>query len=151
MGPRVEETMSATLIPTKSSGERPPILPPVTTTFAGPPGDDSWLGMLTDEIRRICRFADAAEGEELATMIGLLDVRRKLVINETLLHNSLGDFPLPPVSNIPVDFLLAPSREQRILQGFLDQLDECRARCERRLVRHRFEVRLMRDLGASDS
>ena len=84
-------------------------------------------------------------------MIGFLDIRRAMVVNETLLHNALGDFPLPPLSEIPIDFLLAPSREQRILQGFLNQLEECRARCERRLVRHRFEVRLMRDLGASDS
>ncbi len=96
-------------------------------------------------------MADAAEGEDLASMIGFLDLRRAMVINETLLNNSLGDFPLPPVSDIPIDFLLAPSREGRILQGFLNQLDECRARCDRRLSRHRFEVRLMRDLGASDS
>ena len=144
--------MSATLIPTKTAGERPPILPPTTTTFDGSPdGNDSWLSKLSDEVRRICRFSDAAQGEDLITMIELLDVRRRMVVQETLLHNSLGDFPLPPISNIPIDFLLAPSREQRILQGFLNSLDECRARCERRLTRHRFEVRLIRDLGASDS
>ena len=143
--------MSATLTPTKTAGERPPILPPVTTTFDGAPDDDSWLEKLTDEIRRICRFADAAEGENLSTMIELLDLRRQMVLQETLLHNSLGDFPLPPISNIPIDFLLAPSREQRILQGLLNQLEECRARCERRLARFRFAARLSRDLGTSDS
>ena len=143
--------MSANLIPTQTAGQRPPTIPPVVTTFDGAPDDDSWVDRLSDEIRRICRFADAAGGDDLAQMIGLLEIRRAMVVNETLLHNSLGDFPLPPVSNIPIDFLLAPSREQRILQGFLNQLDDCTARCQRRLERHRFEVRLLRDLGASDS
>ena len=143
--------MSAIPIPTKPAGERPPTLPPVATTFAGPPSDDSWLGRLNDEVRRICRFADAAAGESLEPMLGLLDLRRAMVVNETLLHNSLGDFPLPPISDIPIDFLLAPTREGRTLQGFLNRLDECHARCERRLARHRFEMRLIRDLGASDS
>lgn len=99
----------------------------------------------------MCRFADAAEGEDLASMIGLIDIRRTMVITETLRDNQLGDFPLPPVSNIPIDFLLSPSREQRILQDLLNQLDDCKARCERRLARHRFEVRLSKDLGTSDS
>lgn len=143
--------MSATALPTKPCGERPPIFPPVHTTFAGSPGDDSWLEKMTDEVRRICRFADAAEGENLVTMIPLLDIRRSMVIQETMGHNALGDFPLPPVSNIPIDFLLAPSPEERILQGLLNQLDDCVARCERRLSRYRFEMRLSRDLGTSDS
>ncbi len=144
--------MNATLIPTKPAGERPPVPPPTRTTFDGSPdGNDSWIERLTDEVRRICRFADAANGEDLATMIEMLDLRRSLVVKETLLHNALEDFPLPSLSNIPIDFLLAPSREQRALQGLLNGLDECRARCERRLSRFRFEARLSRDLGASDS
>ena len=147
----MEKSMSTVAIPTKPGGSRPPVLPPISTTFDGTPSDDSWLVRMTDEVRRMCRFADAAEGEDLASIIGLLDIRRAMVVNETMAHNALGDFPLPPVSNIPIDFLLSPTREQRILQDLLNQLDDCRARCERRLARHRFEVRLSKDLGASDS
>ncbi len=143
--------MSATALPTKPCGERPPIFPPTRTTFDGASGDDSWIVRMTDEVRRICRFADAAEGENLATMIPLLDIRRSMVITEMMTHNSLGDFHLPAVSNIPIDFLLAPSREQRIYQGLLNQLDECVERCERRLSRYRFELRLSSDLNSSDS
>src|SRR4051794_29217585 len=98
--------MSATALPTKPYGERPPIFPPVRTTFDGAGGDDSWLTRMTDEVRRICRFADATDGDQLATMIPLLNVRRARVIEEILGYNALGDFPLPPNSNIPIDFLL---------------------------------------------
>jgi hypothetical protein len=143
--------MSTVAIPTKPSGNRPPTLPPSSTTFDGASGGDSWIVRLTDEVRRMCRFADAAEGDDLEHMISLIDIRRAMVINETMSQNALGDFPLPPVSNIPIDFLLSPTKEQRILQDLLNQLDDCRARCERRLARHRFEVRLSKDLEASDS
>ena len=134
---------------TLDSGARPPIPPPFKTTFDGSPDDDSWLERIADEVRQICRFADAANGEDLQTMLELLDLRRQFVIRETLLRNALDDSLLPPLADMALDYLLAPSREGRRLQGLLDRLDDCRARCERRLTRYRFEVRLSRDLGAS--
>lgn len=143
--------MSLTANP-KPAAERPPTPPPVRTAFDGSGnGDDSWIDRLTEEVRRICRFADAASGEDLSQMIDLLGARRSMVIRETMLHISLGDLSLPPVSNLSVDFLLNFTPEERTLQGLLNQLDDCTARCERRLSRHRFEMRLLRDLGTSDT
>ena len=148
---RVETPMTLAVLPTRTSGVRPPTPPPAKTAFDGAPGDDSWLESLANEVRLICRLANAAKGEALSQMIELLDLRRTMIANEAMLYNALDDLPLPPVSDIPIDFLLAPTRESRILQGHLNALEECRARCERRLSRYRFEMRLSRDLNASES
>lgn len=145
--------MNATLIPTKTAGDRPPILPPVHTTFDGSMGDgDSWITHLADDVRMICRHADAASAEGLETMIGVLQTRKRLVVMETLAQHATEDYPLPPILDFAIDYLTSSStREERILHGLLVQIEECQARCERRLARHRFELRLLRDLGASDS
>ncbi len=145
--------MSATLIPTKTAGARPPILPPVGTTFDGAPdGGDSWLVFLQEDVRLVCQHADAATAESLETMIGLLDGRKRLVVSEIWAYLALQDYPVPPIADFPIDYLIESStREERILSGLVSKLDDCRARCERRLSRHRFELRLNQDLGTSDS
>ena len=144
--------MSCTAIPTKTSAERPPILPPVRTTFDGTPGDDSWLAHLSDDVRMICRHADAASGEALATMIDVIEVRKRRVVMETLAQHAIEDYPLPPLSGFTIEYLAPrPTREEHILRDLLGKLEECQARCKRRLSRHRFEMRLLGDLGASDS
>lgn len=144
--------MSDTLIPTKTAGARPPILPPVTTTFDGAPEDDSWLNYLQDDVRMICRHADAAKSDGLEMMISLLDRRKGLVVSEIWAYLALQDYPVPLLLDLPVDYLIGSStRAERILSGLVTQIEECRARCERRLTRQRFEMRLLRDLDASDS
>lgn len=145
--------MSATPLTTKTAGQRPPIFPPVTTTFDGAPdGGDSWLEYLQEDVRRICHLADAAKADGLDIMISLLDRRKKLVVSEIWAYLALQDYPVPPLLDLPLDYLIGSStREERILSGLVTKIEECRARCERRLARHRFETRLLRDLDASDS
>ena len=146
--------MSATPIPTKTAGQRPPVLPPVATTFDGASdGDDRFLERLRDDVRMICRHADAAGPDGLETLLDLVDRRRRLVLSEIWAYTATDGEPmaLPPLRGLPLDYLIErPTREQRILQALVDQLDECHARCGRRLARHRFEVRLSQDLGTSE-
>lgn len=146
--------MSATLIPTKTAGERPPILPPVTTTFDGASGDDgdSALDWMRDNVRSAIRHADAASGDKIEGALAALRLRRNWVNADLDGMRMLFDYPIPSVEGFSMDYLLnRGGRVETALLNLLGQLDEAIARSERRLARHRFEVRLLDDLGASDS
>ena len=146
--------MSCTATPTKTSAERPPILPPVRTTFDGTPDGDgeSALAWMADNVRRMIRHVDASQAEELAANLDLLALRRKWVNDDLSALRMFEDFPLPPFEGFSVDFLMDRiDRTEATLLTLLGDIDECIARSERRLARHRLQMRLLRDLGASDS
>jgi hypothetical protein len=101
----------------------------------------------------ICRHADAAAADTLELMIEILDQRNRFILSEmwAYMATDLETVSLPPIGGFPLDYLFeTPTREQRILQDLINRLEDCKARCERRSSRHRFELRLNRDLGTSD-
>ena len=144
--------MVASPVLTKTSGERPPILPPVLTTYDGAPDDgDSILIRMTNDVRWTVRHADASDGDGLPTMIDALAQRHRWVTSELEATRMLMTFSLPSVEGFSIDYLLANvDRAEASLIRLLDELDECMARSERRLARHRLQVRLLRDLDPSD-
>ena len=146
--------MSATLIPTQTSGARPPTPPIVKTAFGAEPDDegDSVLVKITDDVRWTIRHADASEGDNLPTMIDALVQRRRWVETELATTRMMTSFALPAIDGFSIDYLLKDFDPfERALVGLIEDLDDCHARSERRLARHRLQMRLLRDLGTSDS
>lgn len=145
--------MSLTVLPTKPAAGRPPTPPPVVTTFDGAPGDDgeSALNWMSDNVRRAVRRADASQPEELDAMLIALRQRHKWVTQDLDSMRLFFDYPLPSVEGISIDYLLKRGdRAETTLLGLVNLLDEAIARSERRLSRHRFELRLLQDLDASN-
>jgi hypothetical protein len=146
--------MSNVAIPTKPGGERPPTVPPANTTFDGMPSDDgeSSIAWLSENVRRTIRAADAASGEDIETMLGLVEQRRRWIEGELNWIGLLEDHSLPPFEGFSLDHLVVRNtREEKTLLSLIAQLDDCRARCERRLSRFQSDMRLSNLLDASDS
>lgn len=146
--------MSTVAIPTKTAGQRPPVVPPVHTTFDGSPSNDgeSYLVWLSNDVRRTIRRVDAAGPDDLAREALAIEQRRNWVISYLDIERMFAPTPVPPVEGMSIDFFLEKrSPEEMTLTSLLSLLDECKDRCRRRLQRYEAQVRLSRELGASDS
>lgn len=146
--------MSTVAIPTKTAGQRPPVVPPIGTTFDGTPPNDgeSYLVWLSNDVRRTIRHVDAAGLDDLDREMKAIDQRRQWVIAYLDIERMFAPTSVPPVEGLSIDYFLErKSAEETTLVSLLSLLDECKERSERRLQRYEAQLRLSRELGASDS
>lgn len=131
--------MSATLIPpTKTAGARPPILPPISTTFDGAPDDegDSVDRLVEDGVRRLLRTVEHTPDERLPILYGLLAVRKQWLEREIATERLLESPELPPAmfNYLMLDTLLEPENDvvARYLR-LIAELEDGMARVARKM------------------
>lgn len=91
--------MSAVALPTKPSGIRPPVHPPIGTAF-NPFGDDSpepFYKVVAESVRFMIKKAREADSDNLGTIRELLLGRKKMVESELQFERLFSTEPLPPL------------------------------------------------------
>lgn len=129
--------MSSVALPTKTSGFRPPIKPPVGIAL-DPFGDDPERlpQVLAESVRLIIRDAQRSSGPRLVTYRQLLLRRKEQVEKELQFERMIGNEPLPPLlSNFySLDFL---GEENASVTGYvrlLQVIDSALSKLERRIA-----------------
>jgi hypothetical protein len=99
-----DEDAVISVLPTKTSGGRPPLGPPIRTGFSKDPDDTDRdpIIRLKDDIVRLNRMSAAAEPDQLSVFVDLLEQRRRWVLAEMAAEKMLASPPTPPLG-IPAD------------------------------------------------
>lgn len=89
--------MSAAAIP-KIAGARPPILPPIRTTFDPTPDDsrEPTHKVIAESVQRLVKLIDQTPDEHLETMLDLLKQRKRWIESELNAARLVERPSLPP-------------------------------------------------------
>src|SRR5688572_22783057 len=92
--------MVAELIPTRTSGARPPFEPPPPVGFDPDPGPRDWdmLSYLIDNVQRLLRrMSEELSPENMHLYVDLLKRRREWIVSEMETERMLGAPPTAPL------------------------------------------------------
>jgi hypothetical protein len=128
--------------PTKTSGIRPPFLPPIDTTYSQEPDDErqDMLVFIRDSVDRLVRQAKTLDPESIAIFLALLDQRRNWIVGEMQAEQLLDGPVRAPlgIEEDPYD-LGALRREfqddrKRAFEHMVELIDATKATLESQLV-----------------
>jgi hypothetical protein len=130
--------MSAVAYPPspRTSGARPPFLPPISTTFdSGEEGNrEPYYKLIAESVRQLLKAIKGAELDSLPLLRQLIDQRKRLIESELTLERMMQpEQPLPPLlSNMyALEFLGVEDEPIRTYTKLLDSLDEAARKIDR--------------------
>ncbi|MEZ0324925.1 MAG: hypothetical protein ACAH95_03395 [Fimbriimonas sp.] len=132
--------MSAVALPPtpRTSGARPPFLPPIHTAFD--PGEEGnrepYYKLIAESVRQLMKAIKGADLESLPLLRQLIDQRKKLIESELSLERMMQpEQPLPPLlmNMYALEFLGVEDEPIRTYTRLLDNLDEAARKIDRML------------------
>lgn len=146
--------------PPKTAGSRPPILPPIRTTFDGgdQAGGEPYPKRVEASVRVLLKAVKEAEPDAMPLLRGLIDQRRKMVEYEIMYERMMQPAqPMPPplfLDLYGVD--LFPQEEEepiRLYQRLLLALEDAAAHIDRTMAELNRErsASLLIDAGFRDA
>lgn len=132
--------MIAELLPTKTSGSRPPTNRPPKVTFSPDPDDqdrDMYV-YLRDNIKMLLASLVDVTQEQVRRYIDLLDQRRQWIVEEIQIEQMLDEAPAPPlgIESDPYDLGELASVQKNFrrdkFEDLLRMLDQAQMRLEQR-------------------
>lgn len=132
--------MVSELLPTKTSGSKPPPNNPPRVTFSPDPDDQDrdMFVYLRDNVKMLMTSLADVTVEQVRTFVGLLDQRRKWVTEEMEIERMMEETPAPPlgIESDPYDLgeLAQVQRNFRRekFEELLRMLDQAQMRLEQR-------------------
>jgi hypothetical protein len=136
--------MVAELLPTKTSGAKPPPNKPPRVTFSSDPGDQDrdMFVYLRDNIKMLLSTIADVTADQVRTYMGLIDLRRRWIQEELEVERMMEDSPAPPlgIESDPYDLgeLAYVQRNYRRekFEDLLRALDQAQMKLEQRFWEH---------------
>ncbi len=123
---------------TRTSGARPPCLPPITTSFD--PGDEGnrepYYKLVAESVRQLMKAIKNAELDSLPLLRQLIGQRKEMIEAELSLERMMQpEQPMPPLlmNMYSLEFLGAEDEPVRTYTRLLDTLDEAARKLDRML------------------
>ena len=112
----------------RTSGGRPPIDPPTTTTFdSSPEGfeEPAWR-LISDSVKTILQHAAKADGWQLPMILTLLRERKRMVMRELNFERMFMPDLMPPlIENMySMEHTFEENHAIRVYNALLDRLEE---------------------------
>ena len=125
--------------PQKTSGARPPWLPPTTTSFD--PGEDGsrdpFYKLIAESVRQLLKAIKDSPPDGLLLLRQLIDQRRRLIESELMMERMMEpSTPLPPLlaNMYTLEYLGTEGEPIRTYRRLLETLDDAANTIDRTLA-----------------
>ena len=128
--------MSTIAVPKPAAG-RPPIFPPITTTYDGNPSEEpeANLQRLIDDVNKLLLAAHYTPDDGLDVLLKLLEQRRNWVSLDLFMERTFSEVSLPPMEGLEMSDIFEPrSKDERKLLWLLEDLESAILRVRKKLA-----------------